>query len=54
MAEDKGIAVMLVEQKVQFAVERADRYYVLAAGRFIGAGDGGVGAVGEAKDVMRV
>lgn len=54
MAEDKGIAVMLVEQKVQFAVERADRYYVLAAGRFIGAGDGGVGAVGEAKDAMRV
>ncbi|HCA73567.1 MAG TPA: ABC transporter ATP-binding protein, partial [Bifidobacterium sp.] len=41
MAENKGIGVILVEQKVQFAVERADRYYVLAAGRIIGTGEGG-------------
>ncbi|NMM94792.1 ATP-binding cassette domain-containing protein [Bifidobacterium oedipodis] len=54
MSEDKGIGVILVEQKVQFAVERADRYYVLAAGRFIAAGDGGPAAVAEAKESMRV
>ena len=54
MAENKGIGVILVEQKVQFAVERADRYYVLAAGRFIGTGEGGPAAVAEAKAAMRV
>lgn len=54
MAEDRGIGVILVEQKVQFAVERADRYYVLAAGRFIGAGEGGPDAVAEAKAALHV
>lgn len=54
MAENKGIGVILVEQKVQFAVERADRYYVLAAGRFIGTGEGGADAVEQAKASMRV
>ena len=46
--------MILVEQKVQFAVERADRYYVLAAGRFIATGEGGPSAVAEVKDAMRV
>ena len=54
MAEDKGIGVVLVEQKVQFAVERADRYYVLASGRFIAAGEGGPSQVEAAKEAMRV
>ena len=54
MSEDRGIGVVLVEQKVQFAVERADFYYVLAAGRFIAAGEGGSDAVSEAKEAMRV
>lgn len=48
MSEDRGIGVVLVEQKVQFAVERADFYYVLAAG------EGGSDAVSEAKEAMRV
>lgn len=54
MSEDKGIGVILVEQKVQFAVERADLYYVLAAGRFIATGKGGSAAVEEAKAAMKV
>ncbi|KFI48008.1 urea ABC transporter ATP-binding subunit UrtE [Bifidobacterium biavatii] len=54
MAEDKGIGVVLVEQKVQFAVERADKYYVLASGRFIAAGEGGPSQVEAAKEAMRV
>lgn len=54
MAGNKGIGVILVEQKVQFAVERADRYHVLAAGRFIGTGEGGADAVAKAKAAMRV
>ncbi len=54
MAEDKGIGVILVEQKVQFAIERADRYYVLASGRFIASGEGGPDQVEAAKESMRV
>ena len=54
MAENKSIGVILVEQKVQFAVERADHYHVLAAGRFISAGEGGAAAVAKAKAAMRV
>ena len=54
MSEEQGIGVILVEQKVKFAVERADRYYVLAAGRFIDSGDGGPDAVATATDRMRV
>ncbi|KFJ02963.1 MULTISPECIES: urea ABC transporter ATP-binding subunit UrtE [Bifidobacterium] len=54
MAEDKGIGVILVEQKVQFAIERADRYYVLASGRFIASGEGGPDQVEAAKEAMRV
>lgn len=54
MSEDRGIGVVLVEQKVQFAVERADFYYVLAAGRFIAAGKGGPDAVSEVREAMRV
>ena len=54
MSEDKGIGVILVEQKVQFAVERADLYYVLAAGRFIATGEGGSTAVEKAKAAMKV
>ncbi|MEE8736505.1 urea ABC transporter ATP-binding subunit UrtE [Bifidobacterium subtile] len=54
MAEDKGIGVILVEQKVQFAIERADRYYVLASGRFIASGEGGSDQVEAAKEAMRV
>ena len=35
-------------------VERADRYYVLASGRFIATGEGGPAQVEAAKEAMRV
>jgi urea transport system ATP-binding protein len=54
MVEDRGISVVLVEQKVQFAVEMADTYYVLASGRFIASGQGGADQVEAAKEAMRV
>ena len=38
----------------EFAVERADRYYVLASGRFIATGEGGPAQVEAAKEAMRV
>ncbi|WP_243387078.1 ATP-binding cassette domain-containing protein [Bifidobacterium primatium] len=54
MVEDRGIGVVLVEQKVQFAVERCDTYHVLASGRFIASGKGGADQVETAKEAMRV
>ena len=38
----------------EFAVERADRYYVLASGRFIATGEGGPAQVEATKEAMRV
>lgn len=37
----------------EFAVERADRYYVLASGRFIATGEGGPAQVEATKEAMR-
>ncbi|OZG57641.1 ABC transporter [Bifidobacterium tissieri] len=54
MVEDRGIGVVLVEQKVQFAVERCDTYHVLASGRFVAGGEGGADQVEAAKQSMRV
>ncbi|WP_223852434.1 ATP-binding cassette domain-containing protein [Bifidobacterium tissieri] len=54
MVEDRGIGVVLVEQKVQFAVERCDTYHVLASGRFVAGGEGGADQVEAAKQAMRV
>lgn len=38
----------------EFAVERADRYYVPASGRFIATGEGGPAQVEATKEAMRV
>lgn len=47
-------AVTMFPVLKEFAVERADRYYVLASGRFIATGEGGPAQVEAAKEAMRV
>ncbi|EOM76698.1 urea ABC transporter ATP-binding subunit UrtE [Rhodococcus rhodnii] len=39
-----GLGVLLVEQHIGFALESAERYYVLEAGRVTSTGSGGAGA----------
>lgn len=47
-------AVTMFPVLKEFAVERADRYYVLASGRFIATGEGGPAQVEATKEAMRV
>ena len=49
MVEQQGISVVLVEQKVQFAVGMAQVYHVLASGRITKSGEGGAEAVEVAR-----
>ena len=42
-------AVTMFPVLKEFAVERADRYYVLASGRFIATGEGGPAQRGHAR-----
>lgn len=52
MVEQRGISVVLVEQKVSFAVGMASEYHVLASGRLISSGEGGERGVVEAKEAL--
>ena len=54
VAERYDEAVTMFPVLKEFAVERADRYYVPASGRFIATGEGGPAQVEAAKEAMRV
>jgi urea transport system ATP-binding protein len=54
MTKDLGIAVVLVEQQVGFAIAKADRYVALAAGRAVAAGDGGPQAVDVVRQALAI
>jgi urea transport system ATP-binding protein len=49
-----GLAVLLVEQHIGFALATAGRYYVLAAGHVTAAGDGGADAIGSVRTAMTI
>ncbi|WP_249997545.1 urea ABC transporter ATP-binding subunit UrtE [Actinoplanes sp. M2I2] len=49
-----GMSVLLVEQHVGFALEAAQRYYVLEAGRVTSSGDGGTGAEPAVRQALTV
>jgi urea transport system ATP-binding protein len=49
-----GMSVLLVEQHVGFALNAAQRYYVLEAGRVTSSGDGGAGAEPAVRQALTV
>jgi len=49
-----GLSVLLVEQHVGFALQAAQRYYVLEAGRVTSSGDGGAQAAAAVRQALTV
>ena len=54
VASRGGMSVLLVEQHVGFALEAAERYYVLEAGRVTSTGEGGAGAETAVRQALTV
>ncbi|MGW0245879.1 urea ABC transporter ATP-binding subunit UrtE [Nocardia goodfellowii] len=49
-----GLSVLLVEQHIGFALQAAQRYYVLQSGRVSSTGDGGAGAETAVRSAMAI
>lgn len=52
MTEEAGMAVLMVEQHVGFAVRHAQSYVVLASGRVVDEGTGGAGSLAGVRAAM--
>ncbi|MBF6437333.1 urea ABC transporter ATP-binding subunit UrtE [Nocardia cyriacigeorgica] len=49
-----GLSVLLVEQHIGFALQAAQRYYVLESGRITSSGEGGAGAESVVRSAMAI
>ncbi|MCZ4536416.1 urea ABC transporter ATP-binding subunit UrtE [Gordonia terrae] len=49
-----GLGVLLVEQHIGFALEAAQRYYVLEGGRVTSSGEGGTAAESAVREAMTI
>ncbi|MFE0750481.1 urea ABC transporter ATP-binding subunit UrtE [Gordonia sp. NPDC058843] len=49
-----GLGVLLVEQHIGFALEAAQRYYVLESGRVTSSGEGGSAAESAVREAMTI
>ncbi|MCX4098870.1 urea ABC transporter ATP-binding subunit UrtE [Nocardia sp. alder85J] len=49
-----GLSVLLVEQHIGFALQAAQRYYVLRSGRITSSGEGGAGAESAVRAAMAI
>ncbi|WP_280468349.1 urea ABC transporter ATP-binding subunit UrtE [Nocardia cyriacigeorgica] len=49
-----GLSVLLVEQHIGFALQAAQRYYVLQSGRITSSGEGGAGAESVVRSAMAI
>lgn len=49
-----GLGVLLVEQHIGFALQAAQRYYVLESGRVTSSGDGGSAAESAVREAMTI
>ncbi|WP_030156216.1 urea ABC transporter ATP-binding subunit UrtE [Glycomyces sp. NRRL B-16210] len=54
LARRGGLSVLLVEQHLGFALQAADRYYVLRSGRVASEGATGVGAEPRVREAMSI
>lgn len=54
LTERGGLSVLLVEQHIGFALQAAQRYYVLQSGRLTSSGDGGAGSESQVRAAMAI
>jgi urea transport system ATP-binding protein len=54
LSQRSGMRVLLVEQHIGFALNAADSYYVLAAGRVSSQGSGGAESAGQVREAMLI
>jgi urea transport system ATP-binding protein len=54
LSRRSGMRVLLVEQHIGFALNAADSYYVLAAGRVNSRGTGGAESAGKVREAMLI
>jgi urea transport system ATP-binding protein len=54
LSQRNGMSILLVEQHIGFALQAADSYYVLSAGRVSSAGAGGAGSAASVRQAMLI
>jgi urea transport system ATP-binding protein len=54
LSQRDGMSILLVEQHIGFALQAADSYYVLSAGRVASSGAGGAGSAGDVRKAMLI
>jgi urea transport system ATP-binding protein len=54
LSQRNGMSILLVEQHIGFALQAADSYYVLSAGRVSSSGAGGAGSAARVRQAMLI
>lgn len=54
LSQRDGMSILLVEQHIGFALQAADSYYVLSAGRVSSSGAGGAGSAASVRQAMLI
>jgi urea transport system ATP-binding protein len=54
LSQRNGMSILLVEQHIGFALQAADSYYVLSAGKVSSSGAGGAGSAASVRQAMLI
>lgn len=54
LSQRNGMSILLVEQHIGFALQAADSYYVLSAGRVSSSGSGGAGSAADVRKALLI
>jgi urea transport system ATP-binding protein len=54
LSQRNGMSILLVEQHIGFALQAADSYYVLSAGKVSSSGAGGAGSTAQVRQAMLI
>jgi urea transport system ATP-binding protein len=54
LSQRNGMSILLVEQHIGFALQAADSYYVISAGKVSSSGAGGAGSAADVRKAMLI